>query len=243
MRLDRRTILLSFLLVHSVLLSAQQPPDTIQVLFYGNSYTFYNNMPGMFEKLVTSNFPRHEVHIKNFTFNGATLESIYNHPDFKMTLNEQKWDYVVLQEQSRRPITDFDLMRKYAGKLNRIITESGAETIFFMTWGRKSNPGMIKQLAESYKDVTKNNRAMLAPVGLIWHNLINMYPKIELYDSDGSHPNIYGSYLCLVTIYQTIFGAGEKFKGLKIEEAEEELMTSIENEVMKFFIKKQSQAN
>lgn len=49
----------------------------------------------------------------------------------------QNWDYVVLQEQSRRPDIALEDFEEGARKLTNMIVAANAEPVFFMTWGRR----------------------------------------------------------------------------------------------------------
>ena len=93
------------------------------------------------------------------------------------------------------------------------------EPIFFMTWGRKYGDqincaayppvctyfGMQQRLRESYLDMTFNHNATCAPVGISWKSSIIQDSTLNLFNTDHSHPNIYGSYLTACTFYSTIF--------------------------------------
>jgi len=49
------------------------------------------------------------------------------------------------------------------------------------------------------------NKATISPVGVSWKNVRDSFPTIQLYAGDGSHPNIYGSYLAACVFYSTIY--------------------------------------
>jgi hypothetical protein len=69
-----------------------------KVLFIGNSYTFSNNLPEIFGKLMIAG--GHEVEVTQSTFGGWSLS---NHAMANETLDQitaNDWDYVILQEQS-----------------------------------------------------------------------------------------------------------------------------------------------
>ena len=70
------------------------------ILFLGNSYTYYNDLPGILRNLATaagvsvtttSNTPGGQ------TFQGHLSSSVN-------TINSDTWDVVVLQEQSLKPL-------------------------------------------------------------------------------------------------------------------------------------------
>ena len=47
--------------------------------------------------------------------------------------------------------------------MDEVITNSGVETMFFMTWARESDPRMIEELAEAYNSIGNNSKQMFAP--------------------------------------------------------------------------------
>jgi hypothetical protein len=135
--------------------------------------------------------------------------SLENHWNDTATINKIKaggWDAVILQEQSLRPVNEREKMLLYAQKLDSVIKSTGnAKLYFFMTWAYKSNPAMIYPLSDSYKDVAKNLKASVIPVGLQWDELLKSENSINLYDSDGQHPNIQGTFFTTSIFYKIIF--------------------------------------
>ena len=45
----------------------------------------------------------------------------------------------------------------------------------------------------------------VTPVGSVWKHLRENYPTINLYQSDGSHPSLAGSYVAACSFYTSIF--------------------------------------
>jgi Secretion system C-terminal sorting domain/PKD domain len=197
--------------------------QTKSALFVGNSYTYVNNLPQMVKDLALSKGDTLLVDVSavgGYTFN--------NHSVYAPTLNkikQQAWDYVILQEQSQLPsfppsqvATD---VYPYADKLNDSILQNNActETLFFMTWGRQNGDasncafypplctynGMQMRLRSSYMQMAADNHASVAPVGVAWKIARDSMPSTNFYDSDGSHPSIYGSYLSACVFYASIY--------------------------------------
>lgn len=135
------------------------------------------------------------------------------------------WDFVVLQEQSQLPsFPDSQVQNQvypYAQQLNNLINQHNpcAETVFYMTWGRKNGDasncvnwppvctytGMDDLLNERYRFMAEENNAILSPVGAVWRYIRANYPTIELYTSDGSHPSVAGTYAAACSFYATLF--------------------------------------
>ena len=197
--------------------------QSYDVLFIGNSYTYYNNLPEMI-----SNIANDLGDTVNYDQNTPGGTSLYAHSQNQTTINkinQQNWDFVVLQDQSQRPSLRPSYVAasvyRYATQLVNLINSNYicSEPVFYMTWGRKygdqtncqSYPpvctflGMQERLRDSYLTMGLDNNASVSPVGIAFKNSISLDSTIDLYTSDNSHPSIYGSYLAACTFYSTIF--------------------------------------
>ncbi len=194
-----------------------------EVLFVGNSYTYGNNLPDLVRQVALS-FGDTLVHDSS-TPGGATFNAHTTNTQTINKINQQQWDYVVLQAQSQEPsFSPWQVSQDtypYAEALVDMIENnfSCTEPIFFMTWGRKygdqqncqfyppicTYQGMQQRLRESYLEMAFTDSASCAPVGMAWKKSIALDSTLNLYTSDNSHPNIYGSYLAACTFYATIF--------------------------------------
>lgn len=194
-----------------------------RVLFLGNSYTAVNNLPDLVSKFAASTGD--SVFTALSTPGGFTLQG---HSNLQASLNliqQPGWDFVVLQEQSQLPAfpqsqVDVDMF-PFAKKLDSLIHLSNpcAKVVFFRTWGRQNGDqancpnwppvctysGMDSLLALRYRQMADSNQALLCPVGEVWKKVRFTYPQVTLYQSDGSHPEIAGSYLAAVSFYTIFF--------------------------------------
>ena len=176
-------------------------------LFIGNSYTYFNG--GIHNHLTSfaeEAIPELELNASAITMGGATLQSHYGNMNTMNTIEFGNWDYVILQEQSTRPVDNPEMFYLYAELMNEVITNSGAETMFFMTWAREYDPGMIEGLAEAYNSIGEQLEADVCPVGRAWQLALEQNPQINLYSNDGSHPNVKGTYLTVCLFYSCLFG-------------------------------------
>ena len=84
------------LLLSPIAIHAQ---DSASVLFIGNSYTYYNDMPGLFQDLSSS--LGKATYVDSKVNGGATMQVHANDPVSYQKMNSSNWDYVVLQGQSQ----------------------------------------------------------------------------------------------------------------------------------------------
>ena len=210
-----------FLLVILPLLSFGQLKK--EVLFIGNSYTYYNNLPDLVNEIALS-FGDTLMH-ESSTPGGSNFNAHSTNAQTLNKINQQQWDYVVLQAQSQElsfsPFQVASDSYPYAEILVDSIfaNSSCTEPLFFMTWGRKYGDqsncqfyppvctylGMQQRLRENYLDMSFLHNASCSPVGMAWKKFIEIDSTLNLYSSDNSHPSIYGSYLAACTFYSSIF--------------------------------------
>jgi hypothetical protein len=185
------------------LLSAQTAAP-LRVLFIGNSYTYYNNMPELVEAMGRSPESARPIQVKAVTEGGATLEKLWSMRGTRYAVTDSRWDAVVVQEQSTRPIRAPDLMQKTLTEIDATVRQSGARTLLYMTWSRRGVVDTQTAITEAYRSAAQTLTADLAPVGLAWHRSLAQYPHLDLYAADGSHPSPAGSYLAACVIYMAL---------------------------------------
>ena len=61
-------------------------------------------------------------------------------------------------------------------------------------------------LRTAYTNAANDTGGIFAPVGDAWEATIAAYSAIDLHDSDGSHPSIYGSYLAACVFFTLLTG-------------------------------------
>ena len=197
--------------------------QSTRVLFIGNSYTYVNDLPGMFTQLAGS--LGEEVQTGMVAPGGFTFQGHATNAATQNAIAQGDWDFVILQEQSQRPAFPPEQVAlevtPYAALLVQQIRAANpcTEAVFLMTWGRENGDpqncpsypplctyaGMQQRLRESYLDMAYANAAWCAPVGAVWASLRSEQPSTALY-TDSSHPNMVGSFIAASTLYNTIFG-------------------------------------
>ncbi len=179
--------------------------EALHVLFIGNSYTYVNNLPGFVSKLAEfTDGPKIET--EQVTNGGWTLEQHFASQKTLDKIRSRKWDYVVLQEQSTRPIEDPEKMFKAVRSLSEEIKKTGAKTLLYLTWSRKKTPETQEKLTESYEKIGEEIGAHVVSVGPAWEALHKLDPAMELYMADGSHPSQLGTYLGAILFLQAFSG-------------------------------------
>ena len=182
----------------------------MRILMLGNSFTFTNNMPKMLAELTGAEVIHH-------TRGGARLSEQLN-PNTRLgsqtqvALQNEKWDYVVLQEMSHGPITASKSFFSSVEGLCRQIRANGAVPILFATWAYQKGGAkltaknwdydeMAQKLSEAYHRAAQENDALIADVGRRFYEWSD--PQ-DLYVADGVHPSELGCRIAAETIAAVI---------------------------------------
>ena len=207
------------LLLVVILNGTSNAQDSIAVLFIGNSYTGVNALPSLVNDITISlgdilTFDSH-------TPGGQTLASHAANATVYDKMDDNPWDFVVLQAQSQEP--SFSDAQVDANTLPFAIqladsiyaNNTCSRPLFYMTWGRENGDpqwqpissfdGMNSRLRSAYMRFADSVDGSVSPVGSAWKYIRDTYPSINLYAGDGSHPSYEGSYLAACTFYASMF--------------------------------------
>ncbi len=207
----------AFLLLAIVLLSAcfSGEPDA-RVLFIGNSYTYYNDMPEMVSQLAGS--VGVDIEVDAVVEGGAWLRDHRQDGVASGKIGSGEFDYAVIQEQSAVP-SDPELARSVMfpaanGFANDALV-ADATLVLFETWGHLSGfadtghsnyNSMQNAINATYAELSELLDAPVAPAGEAWQASLNGGTGTRLHQADKSHPTIEGSYLAALVIASTITG-------------------------------------
>ena len=181
--------------------------ERVRILFIGNSYTFFHDLPRTLQAMGLASAPAVAVDVGSALVGGATLERHWEDDGLRARIRDGEWDYVVLQEQSLRPIEDPDAMLLYAGRFAEVIHAAGAKPVLFMSWARQSRPASQDSLDRSFLRVAREIDAIPVPVGAAWKEFQRIEPSHGLYAPDGSHPSPLGSFIAATAFHRALLGA------------------------------------
>jgi hypothetical protein len=230
-------------LISTAVFSQQQPPGItlkelarpeLHVLFIGNSFTYFNNMPRLVEAISESvDGPR--ISTEMVAIGGARLEDLWKQGSALAAIRKRRWDFVVMNEQSalgggkvngEKRVGDPTNFYKYAAMFDTEVRKAGGKTVIMMTWKDKNDPDRIQaDLNNAFFEFEKKMAfaVILCPVSAAWSWTTKTAPEINLYFDDGHHPSHEGSYLVACTVYAVLanhspVGAVARVEGAQVEE-------------------------
>jgi hypothetical protein len=176
---------------------------TTRILFVGNSFVARNDVPGLVRDLAASAGRASET--ASIVAGGASLRRHLNSGAVSEALEASSWHFVVLQEQSTLPIKNPVRYHENVRAIQAVITASGARTVLYMTWARRSAPETQAPLTDAVNAIGEEIGAAIAPAGTAWQEVLHAHPEIPLHAADGSHPTLAGSFLAACVLYGVIF--------------------------------------
>jgi len=193
----------------------------MQVLFIGNSFTYFNDMPFTFLNMIRTVEP--DARVESLAYGGYSLAQ-YADEDTEVgrlaisKIVSYEWDYIVLQEQSLLPCTDPDAFLEAVQKICGIISQIGAKVILYQTWAYEDGSEKLASTGMTYEEMSEKLKtaydaaaeatgAIVAPVGEFFSQITRSDHITHLINrNDNYHPSTSGSYLAACLLFKLITG-------------------------------------
>lgn len=193
-------------------------PTPKRILFVGNSYLYYNDSVHNHVRRLgeaAGTLEAGAYQFKSATVGGARL---WHHPlDHWLGVGnlgvDEPFEWVVLQGGSTETLSPESLARfratarKYIAKIRAI----GATPALYLTHAyvpphRRADPAMAETVARATIELANELDTLVIPVGLAFARSYAERPDLPLHEAfDGTHPNLYGTYLAASVVYRTIY--------------------------------------
>src|SRR5437763_3593579 len=179
-------------------------PGDMNILFIGNSFTARNDVSGLLAQLAEARGK--QVEHRLISAGGASLRMHWNKGDAQKAMEQTRYEYVVLQEQSTLPVKNAVRMHENIRLFDEAIRASGAKTALYLTWARQYAPESQAAITNAYRTIGEELGATVIPAGVAWQRFMSLYRHPVLHDSDQSHPTLAGSYLAACVFFAILFG-------------------------------------
>lgn len=211
-----------------------------KVLFIGNSFTYYSDIPSLFRQIAEG--AGAEVVVESVTQGSWTLTKFADENDEYGKQVDDKlkaandYDAVVLQEQSTRPLNNYNdflnAVKKLRDKINS--TQTSCQIYLYSTWGYKEEadmrkmtiPQMEEALREAYSNAAQAAGVKVSYVGAAFTQVYNEHKDVNdnyylhpenyensaekgfalYFKNDNKHPSYSGAYLSACVHVATILG-------------------------------------
>lgn len=190
-----------------------------QILFVGNSYTYFHDMPErIFAPMAAEDGCDFEV--RALTHGGYKL-CWYADPEnpegkrLREVVEGRHFDCIVLQDHSLSTILDQGEFFGGIRALKELLQDKTEHFVLYSTWGRKpgcvtlddlgmTHEEMTRHIAEHYDEAGERFRMAVAHVGKAFDAYLAEHPYAELYFEDLHHSSPLGSTVAARTLLDTI---------------------------------------
>lgn len=190
-------------------LGEEEKGEELNVLFIGNSLTYYNKMWNVVKGLAEYN--GHKMKVTSATNGGKDLIYQSTAENILKAIKKGPYDVVILQDKVGNDF-QMDTLLLGSEKIIPIIRQYSpdCELIYYEPWPTKDKIlAKMAYFTSSYITAAKRNKAKLAPAGEGFFDLYFNY-ELDFYCSDGRHPQPLGSFNSAATIYYALFPEDKK---------------------------------
>lgn len=189
------------------------------VLFIGNSFTFYHNMPQTVSVRLEQAGNPHQV--ESFTKGGWFLNRYADPEDHYGALLRERhldrhWDILILQDQSFNPVNNFGDFLEGARKLQQLLKPK--KLLLYQTWAYEDGTDKLREtgltyeqmhlvLKRAYTKAAEELGGTVVAVGDRFAAYKREHPDIQLYKDDHFHPSPEGTALVVEEFVRAIMEA------------------------------------
>ncbi len=174
------------------------------MLFVGNSYLYYNDIPGIVQALADSATGER---LSVAVVAGADLALIdhWNEGTARRVIAEGGMKWVVLQQGPSSVEANRDTLRIATKLFADVVAKANARPALFSAWPTASRREDFPRAIESYTIAAADVNGILLPVAGAWVTAWDRTPGLQLY-ADPLHPSVEGAYLSALVVYAQLFG-------------------------------------
>ncbi len=173
------------------------------ILFVGNSLTYWNDLPLIVQAVFdTAGGDRYEVGM--IAAPDVSLEDHWNDGAARRHIERGGWQIVVLQQGPSSFPDSRLLLRDYVMRFSGPIKAIGARPALYSVWPSRGRQGDFARAIESYALAASDVGGLYFPVAAAWLAAWQRDSTLTLYEPDGLHPSVVGSYLAALVVYGVI---------------------------------------
>lgn len=218
------------------------PRGSLNVLLVGNSYTRFNLLPTLLQRVADSSQGL-QMQVSALARGGYTLRRHLRLSGVQGVIAHGHFSHVVLQGHSLRPIDRAQEMEEAVTELYGLIEAAGAKTVLYETWARRQGALFYRQRPEwrtpdqmqarigsTYRGLARRLGIAMAPVGSAFMLAGARRDALSLYRPDGAHPGIGGSYLAACVLFGAISGRDPRatsYRPAALSEAEAQQLRNL----------------
>ena len=175
--------------------------DSINVLFVGNSFTYFYNLPLVLNEM-SEYSDNYYINTKHSLIGGSTIS---DHLDKSKSetinlIENESFDFVILNHHSLATLDESKFISD-SKKITQIIENNNSEPVFMITWPYRGSKYKQQEITNSYIKMCEELNVKYIPMGPAWNEVKKWSSDIDLYD-DIKHPSKHGTYLNALMLFK-----------------------------------------
>lgn len=172
------------------------------ILFIGNSLTYYNDLPFLVKKEAKKRNIKVETKIVAYP-NYAIIDH-WNEGKVQKLIKSKKYDYVIIQQGPSSQKDGYDMLVNDGKKYARLCKANNVKLAYFMVWPSITYYHTFNGVVTNYTSGATLNKAILCAVGKKWKEYIDTTNDFSFYGLDGFHPSLKGSKFAAKIIVESL---------------------------------------
>ena len=193
----------NFLLIYFLLTASSSfGQKKMNVLFVGNSLTYFNNLPEIVKRVAACDSV--DFNYKMIALPDYAIIDHWNDGVIIKEVNSKKYDFVVVQQGPSSQQEGREYLLRYGLKLDSLCDKNKTKLASYMVWPAKARSFDFQGVYASYKLLADSTKGIFCPAGAAWLKLWETNPDFRLYGNDEFHPSYNGSLLAALVIYGSL---------------------------------------
>jgi len=208
-----------------------QDAEHLSILFFGNSHT--SQLPPLVMAMIRAGAPQQTVEVKQAP-GIYFLDERLDDDKSPQLLRQQTWTHLILQGQKYSQSFSREYPTHATRTWIRMAKSLNVTPVLYPEHARRNLPRETSYVYDLYKEIAQQEPSCLAPVGLAWERVIQVYPELNLHQADGNHATQAGRVLTAYVLYEMITGQAADLlpyiASLNIDQATQENLSQLATE-------------
>jgi hypothetical protein len=185
--------------------AAAKEPAPMRVLFVGNSYTYWHDVPAI--TVLVADALGVPMSAGMLAEPDYAIEDHFTTGAYRAKLEEARWDWVVLQQGPSSLPENREHLRVWTTRAADEARARGIRVALFSAWPALGNAHTWANAELSYHLAAQASGSCVMPVATAWRLARAADPSLPLYDPDGLHPSHTGTLLAALVFVRGLHGA------------------------------------
>ena len=179
--------------------------EKIRFLFLGNSHTYFNDMPQLFQRMCQEG-ETCDAEIAMLARPYATYgDHLKEETNLRFAMLYGRYDFLIMQQAAHSPCPSEEETLRDGGEIVRLAKAAGITPIQLLPWAEKRRPERQADLNRIYRRFAQQTGVVLVPAGPVFQGARGREDIPNLYWEDGEHASPWGTYAVAAALYGTLF--------------------------------------